>query len=185
MWGGPFPPSTGEGRRGPGRGQGSGALVEEIGVEEGDRRGPSALDVERVGGTLGEMAGGHAAALMEGGDHGRQSASALTARWGPKEDAMSVASSRPVPLSARERLRDHQAAAAKAVASHATSTARLHAVLSRRAKVMERQDALVEAATADLEAAVAAVARAFGIDVAAEVLGLNKTEVRRVSKDNP
>ena len=97
---------------------------------------------------------------------------------------MPVASSRPVSLAARERLRDHQAAAAKAVATHAASTARLDAVLSRRAKVIESQDNLVEAATADLEAAIAAVARAMGVDVAAEVLGLNKAEVRRIAKDN-
>jgi len=97
---------------------------------------------------------------------------------------MPVASSRPVSLAARERLRDHQAAAAKAVVTHAASTARLDAVLSRRAKVIERQDFLVEAATADLEAAIAAVARAMGVDIAAEVLGLNKAEVRRIAKEN-
>jgi hypothetical protein len=150
---------------------------------------------------LGEMAGGHALNVWlegrcwppvighgddpeEAGDDGRQSASDPTARTGPREDEMPVASSRPVSLVARERLRDHQAAAAKAVATHAASTARLDAVLSRRAKVIERQDILVEAATVDLEAAVAAVARAMGVDVAAEVLGLNKAEVRRIAKDN-
>ena len=139
-----------------------------------------------VGGMLGEMAGGHAAAhSWRGAIMVASQPRTLTARWGPREDAMPVASSRPVPLSARERLRDHQAAAAKAVATHATSTARLHAVLSRRAKVIERQDALVEAAKSDVEAAVAAVARAMGIDVAAEVLGLNKAEVRRIAKENP
>ena len=124
--------------------------------------------------------------LGGGGDHGRQSASALTARWGPKEDAMSVASPRPVPLSARERLRDHQAAAAKAVASHAVSTARLHAVLSRSRQGDRRKAGRPswKAATAEVEAAIAAVARAIGVDVAAEVLGLNKAEVRRIAKDN-
>ena len=97
---------------------------------------------------------------------------------------MPVASSRTVSLAARERLRDYQAAAAKAVATHAASRVRLDAVLSRRAKLTERQDTLVEAATADLEAAIAAVARAMGVDVAAEVLGLNKAEVRRIAKEN-
>ena len=97
---------------------------------------------------------------------------------------MPVASSRPVSLGARDRLRDHHAAAAKAVATHAASTARLDAVLARRAKVIARQDALVEAAKSDVEAAIAAVARAMGVDVAAEVLGLNRAEVRRIAKEN-
>jgi len=98
---------------------------------------------------------------------------------------MSMASPRPVSLAARERLRDHQAAAAKAVASHAASAARRDSVVSRRGKVIERQDALVAAATAELEVAIAAVAQAMGVDVAAEVLGLKKAEVRRIAKDNP
>jgi hypothetical protein len=97
---------------------------------------------------------------------------------------MLVASSRRVSLGARDRLRDHHAAAAKAVATHATATAHLDAVLSRRAKVIAKQDTLVDAAKVDVEAAVAAVARATGVDVAAEVLGLSRAEVRRIAKDN-
>ena len=97
---------------------------------------------------------------------------------------MSMASPRPVSLAARERLRDHQAAAAKAVATHAASATRLDVVVSRRAKVIARQDALVAAATAELEVAIAAVAQAMGTDVAADVLGLKKAEVRRIAKDN-
>ena len=122
--------------------------------------------------------------LEEGGDGGPQSASALTARLGPREDQMSMTSARPVSLAARERLRDHQAAAAKAVATHSASSVRLDAVVSRRAKVIARQDALVATATAELESAIATVAHAMGVDVAAEVLGLKKTEVRRIAKDN-
>ena len=105
-------------------------------------------------------------------------------RCGPREDALSVGSSTPVSLAARDRLRNHQVAAAKAVASHSASKARLDIVRARRAKVIEKQDALVEAASAEVEAAIAGVARTMGVDVAAEVLGLTKAEVRRVAKDN-
>jgi hypothetical protein len=50
--------------------------------------------------------------------------------------------------------------------------------------VIERQDALVEAASAEVDAATAVVARTIGVDVAAEVLGLTKAEVRRIAKDS-
>jgi hypothetical protein len=42
----------------------------------------------------------------------------------------------PVSLAARERLRDHQAAAAKAVAVHSAARARLEAMISRRAELL-------------------------------------------------
>jgi hypothetical protein len=57
-------------------------------------------------------------------------------------------------------------------------------VRARRAKVIEKQDALVEAASAEVDAATAVVARTIGVDVAAEVLGLTKAEVRRIAKDS-
>jgi cysteine synthase len=57
-------------------------------------------------------------------------------------------------------------------------------VRARRAKVIEKQDALVEAASAEVEAAIAGVAATMGVEVAAEVLGLTKAEVRRIAKDN-
>ena len=54
----------------------------------------------------------------------------------------------PIALAARERLREHHAAAAKSVADHAAALARLDAATSRRAEVVARQDALVaDAAT--------------------------------------
>ena len=73
-------------------------------------------------------------------------------------------SAMPVSLAARERLRDHQATAAKAVAAHGAAVARL------------------DAAAASVAAAVAEVARVLGADVAAAVLELPKSEVRRMSK---
>lgn len=73
-------------------------------------------------------------------------------------------SATPVSLAARERLRDHQATAAKAVAAHGAAVARL------------------DAAAASVAAAVAEVARVLGADVAAAVLELPKSEVRRMSK---
>ena len=89
----------------------------------------------------------------------------------------------PVSLASRERLRDHQAAAAKAVAAHSAAVARLNGVISRRAEVVAGQDALVDAAGAEVAAAVVAVAHVMGADIAAAVLDLSKAEVRRMTKD--
>lgn len=88
----------------------------------------------------------------------------------------------PVSLEARERLRDHQAAAAKAIAVYSASLSRLDTLNSRRVKVVAEQDALVASANAEVTAAVVAVARVMGADVAASVLDLSKTEVRRMTK---
>jgi hypothetical protein len=89
----------------------------------------------------------------------------------------------PVSLAARERLRDHQASATKAVAAHSASLARLNAVISRRAEIVAGQDALVAAASAEVVAAVVAVAQVMGADIAAAVLDLSKADVRRMTKD--
>lgn len=91
-------------------------------------------------------------------------------------------SATPISLAARERFREHQAAATKALAVHAAALARLDAATSRRAEVLARQDALVADAVSDVAGAVAEAARVMGIDVAAAVLGLRKSEVRRMSK---
>lgn len=92
-------------------------------------------------------------------------------------------SATPISLAARERLREHNAAAAKAVAAHAASLARLDAATSRRAEIVARQDALVADAVTEVAGAVAEAARVMGIDVAAAVLGLSNAEVRRRSKE--
>jgi hypothetical protein len=94
-----------------------------------------------------------------------------------------MARTTPTSLAARERLRDHQAAAAKAVAVHWASLARLEAAVSRRAQALAEQDALVAAANAQVTAAVVAAAQVMGIDVVASVLDLSKAEVRRMTKD--
>jgi len=91
-------------------------------------------------------------------------------------------SATPISHAARERLREHKAAAAKAVAAHAASLSRLDAATSRRAEIVARQDALVADAVTEVAGAVAEAARVMGIDVAATVLGLSKAEVRRMSK---
>jgi hypothetical protein len=93
-------------------------------------------------------------------------------------------SAMPVSLAARERLRDHQASAAKAVAAHGAAVARLDATSARRNEIVAAQDALVAAAAANVAAAVAEVARVLGADVAAAVLELPKSEVRRMSKES-
>jgi hypothetical protein len=88
----------------------------------------------------------------------------------------------PVSMAARERLRDHQTAAARAVAAHSASQTRLDAVIGRRAEVVAGQDALVAAANAEVAAAVVAVAQVMGADVAAAVLDLSKAEIGRMTK---
>lgn len=92
-------------------------------------------------------------------------------------------SSTPISLAARERLRNHQAATAKAVAVHAAALARLATATTRRAEVVAKQDALVAAAAAEVAAAVAEAARIMGTDVASAVLDLSKTEVRRITNE--
>jgi hypothetical protein len=93
-------------------------------------------------------------------------------------------SATPVSLAARERLRDHQAAAGKVVAAHGAAVARFDATSARRNEIVAAQDAPVAAAAANVGAAVAVVAGVLGADVAAVVLGLSKSEVRRMSKES-
>ena len=88
----------------------------------------------------------------------------------------------PVSLVARERLRDHQAAAAKAVGAHGVAMARLDTAVRRRAEVLAGQDALIAGANAEVTAAVVRVAQIMGVDVAASLLDLTSAEVRRMAK---
>ena len=92
-------------------------------------------------------------------------------------------STSPISLAARERLRDHQAVTAKAVGGQAAALARLETAGSRRAEVVARQDVLVAMAAAEVASAVVEAARVMGADVAATVLDLRKTEVRRILKE--
>jgi len=88
----------------------------------------------------------------------------------------------PVSLTARERLRDHQSAAAKAIAGHSAALARLDKAISRRSDVLLAQDALVARANSDVAAAVASVVAVTGADTAAGLLGLSKAEIHRLTK---
>ena len=88
----------------------------------------------------------------------------------------------PVSLAARERLRDHQAAAAKVVGAHGAALARLEAVTARRAEVLAAQDLLVADANAEVAAAVVTAAQLMGADVAATLLDVSRAEVRRLTK---
>jgi hypothetical protein len=88
----------------------------------------------------------------------------------------------PISLAARERLRDHQAASAKAVAAYSNAMDRLDIAMARRAKVLGAQDRLVAAANAEVVAAVIGLAEVVGVEIAAGLLDLSKAEVRRVAK---
>jgi hypothetical protein len=87
-----------------------------------------------------------------------------------------------VPIAARERLRDHQAVATKAVAVHSAAATRFDAVLLRRTKLISEQDLLVAAANAEVATAIAAIVQAVGVEIAADVLGLTKLEIRDFTK---
>jgi hypothetical protein len=121
--------------------------------------------------------------VLHGADNGLSLTLSVMVRGGPGEGRTHMARTTPTSLAARERLRDHQAAAAKAVAVHWASLARLEAAVSRRAQALAEQDALVAAANAQVTAAVVAAAQVMGIDVVASVLDLSKAEVRRMTKD--
>ena len=94
-----------------------------------------------------------------------------------------MAPTTPVSLLARQRLREHQAAGVRALAIHSAALARLDTVITRRDKIVGDQDTLVAIANADVIAAVAAVVQIMGVTVAADILGLNATDVRRITKD--
>ena len=85
----------------------------------------------------------------------------------------------PVSLAARERLRNHQAAAARVVAAHIAARVRLEAVICRRTEVLAAQDRLVAAVNAEVEAALVTAANVMGVDVAATLLDVSKAEVHR------
>lgn len=89
----------------------------------------------------------------------------------------------PVSLAARERLREHHSAAAKAVAKHSTALVHLDTVAARRQKLVAQQDALVTTAQNQVDAAVAEAANIMGIEVAAAVLNLSKSEVQRLVRE--
>lgn len=93
-----------------------------------------------------------------------------------------MTSKAPVSMQARERLRDHQAAAAKAVAAHSAARARLEAVIFRRAELLAAQDCLVAAACAEVAAALVTAANVMGVDVSATLLDVSKAEVHRARK---
>jgi hypothetical protein len=105
------------------------------------------------------------------------------AQIGSRKDQPFVSPGKPVSLAARERLKDHQAVAAQAVAAYSVSLSKLEASRSRRAQAISDQDVHVAKATAENGAALLIVAQAVGADIAADVLGLTNAEVRRIIKD--
>ncbi len=90
--------------------------------------------------------------------------------------------SRPVSLAARERLREHQGATSKAVAAYGVARTKLDAVVNRRIEVLRQQDALVAAAADRVREAILDVIRFVGLDSAAVIPGMPKSEIRRATK---
>ena len=119
--------------------------------------------------------------FSEGGWWSRSGLDADGPEWTERERE-TMCSKAPVSMAARERLRDHQVAAAKAVRAHSAALARLEAVTARRAEVLVAQDGLVAAANAEVAAAVVTAAKVMGADVAATLLDVSKAEVHRVTK---
>ncbi len=70
-----------------------------------------------------------------GADGGHQATMLLTAQV-VEEGGAPMVSTKPMSLAARERLRDHQVAATRAVSAHAAALVRLERVISRRTEVV-------------------------------------------------
>ena len=85
----------------------------------------------------------------------------------------------------RDEVRNAQRALATLDAAHSRAIVHLEQALARRAEVMAVQDRQVGAAQAEVEAAIANMARQLSADLAATVLGLDVAEVRRVIKSFP
>lgn len=86
---------------------------------------------------------------------------------------------KPADPRARERLREAQAAETRALAAVCAAEAKLASAAARRDKAHAAADAWVTTASTLLDEARADLATVSGVDRAALLLGIGKTEVRR------
>ena len=85
----------------------------------------------------------------------------------------------------RPEVREAQRTIAALDAAHRNATTRLDQVLARRAEVLAEQDRLAASAQAAVERSVAEMANQLSAELAAQLLGLELIEVRRIAKGDP
>jgi len=85
----------------------------------------------------------------------------------------------------RPEVREAQRTIAALDAAHRHAANRLEDALARRAEVVAEQGQLVAMARADLDRAVAAMANQVSAELAAQLLGLELADVRRLAKLYP
>ncbi|MGH9072882.1 MAG: hypothetical protein ACRDZQ_01995 [Acidimicrobiales bacterium] len=81
-----------------------------------------------------------------------------------------------------EAVRNYQRRLAQLAAAHARAQARWQAAIAKRTVVVAHQDRLVAEAEEALHGAVADLATTFGPEVAANVVGMEPGEVRRLGR---
>lgn len=80
-------------------------------------------------------------------------------------------------------VKDYQQKLATLAAAHAAAQRRLEAAIARRTAAVGRHDGLVADAEGEVRHAVADMATGVGVELTAQVLGVEVGEVRRLAKD--
>ena len=84
----------------------------------------------------------------------------------------------------RDQVRRTQLTLAALDAAHMRATTRLDQARARRAEVLAEADLAVSAAQEGVAAAVVNMATAVGVELTAQILGVDAAEVRRIAKVN-
>lgn len=85
-------------------------------------------------------------------------------------------------MTVREAVREAQRRLAALDAAYRKATSRLERATTHRAEVAAEEDRKVAAATSAVEAAVAAMAEAVGVELTAGLCAMDPAEVRRYAK---
>ncbi len=85
-------------------------------------------------------------------------------------------------MAVRDEVRNTQRTIANLDAAHRRALGRLEQAVTRRSAAIAEQDRLVAAAQAGVDSTVTDMAKGLGVELAAHLLGLDITEVRRLAK---
>lgn len=88
-------------------------------------------------------------------------------------------------MAVRDKVRDAQRALATLDVAHSRAVARFDEMVVQRTEILTEAERQVAAARTGVEAAIAEMARQVGVDLAATVLGVEVSEVRRLVKACP
>lgn len=91
----------------------------------------------------------------------------------------------PVDLGARDRLREAQAAEARAVGDVYAAQVAVDKAVTRRDEAIAAATAALDAANTNLDAARATLIAVSGLERAAHLLGTAKSQLRRVHRSGP